>query len=152
MPKVGLVIGSKTDEPFVQPITELLQQFDIDFEVSIMSAHRNPERVREYGISAEERGIDVIIAAAGYAAHLPGTLASWSPLPVIGVALPTSDLKGVDSILSIIQMPAGIPVAGVGIGTSGAKNAALLAARILCLKYDKIKKIYYKYRQDLSKN
>lgn len=151
MPKIGIVIGSRTDEPLIQPALELLQSLGIDYEISVISAHRNPEGVREYALKAETQGIEVIIAGAGYAAHLPGVLASWTSLPVIGVPLPTSDLKGVDSLLSIVQMPAGIPVAGVGIGTSGAKNAALLAAEILSLKYDKIKKSYQEYRQSLSK-
>lgn len=152
MPLVGIVIGSTTDEPLIQPALELLQQLGIDYELSIISAHRNPEKVREYGLKAEDRGIEVIIAGAGYAAHLPGALASWTTLPVIGIPLPTSDLKGIDSLLSIVQMPAGIPVAGVGIGISGAKNAALLTAQILSLKYDKIKNAYQKYRQGLSKS
>jgi len=104
--------------------------------------------VREYGLSARERGIEVIIAGAGAAAHLPGVLASWTILPVIGVPLPTSDLKGIDAILSITQMPSGVPVASVGIG--GAKNAALLAAEILGLKYDSIKKAYEEYRKKLA--
>ncbi len=151
MPKVGIVIGSKTDEPLIQPALELLHNLDIDYEISVISAHRNPEGAREYALKAETQGIEVIIAGAGYAAHLPGVLASWTTLPVIGIPLPTSDLKGIDSLLSIVQMPAGISVASVGIGISGVKNAALLAAQILSLKYDKIKEAYQKYRQSLSK-
>jgi len=151
MPKVGIVIGSKTDEPLIQPALELLHNLDIDYEISVISAHRNPEKAREYALKAETQGIEVIIAGAGYAAHLPGVLASWTTLPVIGIPLPTSDLKGIDSLLSIVQMPAGISVASVGIGISGVKNAALLAAQILSLKYDKIKEAYQKYRQSLSK-
>jgi len=152
MSKVGIIIGSKTDEPLIQPALELLKNLDIDYEISVISAHRNPEGLREYALKAETHGIEVIIAGAGYAAHLPGVVASWTTLPVIGIPLPTSDLKGFDSLLSIVQMPAGIPVATVGIGTSGAKNAALLAAQILSLKYDKIKKAYQKYRQSLSQS
>jgi len=113
-------------------------------------AHRNPERVREYGLKAAERGFEVIIAAAGYAAHLPGVLASWTTVPVIGVPLPTSELKGVDALLSMAQMPAGVPVACVGIGKSGAKNAALLAAQILGIKHEEIKEAYSKYKTELA--
>lgn len=150
MPLVGIVIGSKTDEPLIQPALDMLQQLNINYELSILSAHRNPERVREYGSEARERGIEVIIAAAGGAAHLPGVLASWTTLPVIGVPLPNSELKGTDALHSIVQMPAGVPVACVGIGTSGAKNAALLAAQILSLKYEEIRNAYEKYKQKLA--
>jgi len=150
MPLVGIVIGSKTDEPLIQPALDMLQQLNINYELSILSAHRNPERVREYGSKARERGIEIIIAAAGSAAHLPGTLASWTTLPVIGIPLPTSELKGIDSLYSIVQMPDGVPVACVGIGASGAKNAALLAAQILSLKYEEIKDAYEKYKQKLA--
>ncbi len=147
-PLVGVVMGSKSDEPLMQPTLDMLKELGIDYEVSVMSAHRNPQKVREYGLSARERGIEVIIAGAGGAAHLPGVLASWTILPVIGVPLPTSDLKGIDALLSITQMPSGVPVAGVSIG--GAKNAALLAAEILGLKYDKIKNAYEEYRKKLA--
>ena len=150
MSLVGIVIGSKTDEPLIQPALDMLQQLNINYELSILSAHRNPEKVREYGSKAREQGIEVIIAAAGSAAHLPGTLASWTTLPVIGIPLPTSELKGIDSLYSIVQMPAGVPVACVGIGASGAKNAALLAAQILSLKYEEIKDAYVKYKQKLA--
>ena len=150
MPLVGIVIGSKTDEPLIQPALEILEQLGIKYEFSVMSAHRNPEKVREYGLKAKERGIEVIIAAAGGAAHLPGVLASCTTIPVIGVPLPTSELKGVDALYSIVQMPAGVPVACVGIGTSGAKNAALLAAQILGLKNEKIRNAFGKYKQKLA--
>jgi 5-(carboxyamino)imidazole ribonucleotide mutase len=148
IPLVGVVMGSKSDEALMQPALDMLKELDIAYEVSVMSAHRNPQKVREYGLDARERGIEVIIAGAGAAAHLPGVLASWTILPVIGVPLPTSDLKGIDAILSITQMPSGVPVAGVGIG--GAKNAALLAAEILGLKYDSIRKAYEEYRKKLA--
>ena len=150
MPLVGIVIGSKTDEPLIQPALELLQQLNIKYELSVLSAHRNPDKVREYASKAKEGGIEVIIAAAGAAAHLPGILASWTTLPVIGVPLPTSELKGVDSLYSIVQMPAGVPVACVGIGTPGAKNAALLAAQILGIKHKEAKDAYAKYKQKLA--
>ena len=150
MPLVGIVIGSKTDEPLIQPALDMLRQLNVKHELSIISAHRNPDKVREYGSRARERGMEVIIAAAGRAAHLPGALASWTTLPVIGVPLPTSELQGVDSLYSIVQMPAGVPVACVGIGTSGAKNAALLAVQILSLKYEEIRDTYEKYKQKLA--
>ena len=150
MPLVGIVIGSKTDEPLIQPALDMLQQLNVKHELSIISAHRNPDKVREYGSRARERGMEVIIAAAGRAAHLPGALASWTTLPVIGVPLATSELQGVDSLYSIVQMPAGVPVACVGIGTSGAKNAALLAVQILGLKYEEIRDAYEKYKQKLA--
>ena len=147
---VGVVLGSKSDMPLMQPAIELLDRLCITHEVSIMSAHRNPEKIREYGMRARERGIEVIIAAAGAAAHLPGVIASWTTLPVIGVPLPTSELKGMDALLSIVQMPAGVPVACVAVGPAGVKNAVLLAAEILGLKYDNIRAAYEKYRQDLA--
>jgi len=150
MALVGVVIGSKTDADLIQPALDMLGQLGIDYKLSVISGHRNPEKLREYGLKAEERGLKVIIAAAGGAAHLPGILASWTTLPVIGVPLPTSELKGIDALLSIAQMPAGVPVACVGIGKSGAKNAASLAAQILGLQYDEIKEAYQEYRQRLE--
>ena len=150
MALVGVVIGSKTDADMIQPTLDILKQLGIDYELSVISGHRNPERLREYGLKAEGRGFEVIIAAAGGAAHLPGILASWATLPVIGVPLPTSELKGTDALLSIVQMPAGVPVACVGIGTSGVKNAALLASQILGIKHEEIKKAYSKYKMELA--
>lgn len=150
MAKVGIVMGSKTDRDIVKPAIDMLERLGIDYEVSIISAHRNPEKLREYGLKAEERGFEVIIAAAGGAAHLPGILASWTTLPVIGVPLPTSELKGIDALLSIAQMPAGVPVACVGIGASGSRNAALLAAQILGIKHEEVKKAYRKYKVELA--
>jgi 5-(carboxyamino)imidazole ribonucleotide mutase len=150
MTLVGVVMGSKSDEPLMQMTLELLDQLGIEYEVSIISAHRTPDKAREYGVKAKERGIELIIAGAGGAAHLPGVLASWTLLPVIGVPLATSELKGMDALLSIVQMPAGVPVACVAIGPAGAKNAALLAAEILGLKYENIRAACEKYRQDLA--
>ncbi len=151
MALVSIVIGSKTDTELIQPALDILKQLDIDYELSVISAHRNPEKLREYGLEAEKRGIKVIIAAAGYAAHLAGVLASWTTLPVIGIPLPTSELKGIDALLSISQMPGGVPVASMGIGQSGAKNAALLAAQILGTAHKDIKEAYRKYKQELAK-
>ncbi len=150
MPLVAVVMGSKSDAEMLQPTLDILTQLGIDHEVNVISAHRTPEKARQYGISARSRGIEVIIAAAGGAAHLPGVLASWTILPVIGVPIPSGDLKGVDALYSIVQMPAGIPVASVAIGSAGAKNAAYLAAEILGLKYEKIQKAYEKYRSELQ--
>jgi len=150
MAQVGIVIGSKTDADMIKPALDTLEQLDIDYEVSVISAHRDPGKLREYGLKAAERGFEVIIAAAGYAAHLPGVLASWTTLPVIGVPLPTSELKGVDALLSVAQMPAGVPVACVGIGKSGARNAALLAAQILGIRHEEIRKAYSKYKMELA--
>ncbi len=148
MPLVGVVMGSRTDEPLMKPALDTLEELGIEYEVSVVSAHRNPERAREYGMKAQGRGLEVIIAGAGGAAHLPGVLASWTTLPVIGVPLARGELKGMDALYSMAQMPAGVPVACVAI--DGAKNAALLAAAILALKHEEIKKAFEKYRQSLS--
>ena len=150
MPLVAVVMGSKSDAASVQPTLDALEHLGIEYEVSIISAHRTPEKAREFGMSARDRGIEVIIAAAGLAAHLPGVLASWSTLPIIGIPLASSELEGIDALYSIVQMPAGIPVASVAIGTAGAKNAAYLAAEILGLKYDKIRNSYEEYRKKLQ--
>ena len=150
MPLVGVVIGSKSDSEIIQGAIDALTSLGIDHEVNVISAHRNPEKAKEYAQSARGRGIEVIIAAAGLAAHLPGVLASWTTLPVIGVPMASGELKGVDALYSIVQMPAGIPVACMAIGSAGAKNAAYLAAEILGLKHDKILKAYEKYRSELQ--
>ncbi len=150
MPLVGVVMGSKSDAEVLQPTLDILKELSIDYEVSVISAHRTPEKTRQYGKTARSRGIEVIIAAAGGAAHLPGVMASWTTLPVIGVPLASSELKGIDALYSIVQMPAGIPVAGVAVGTAGAKNAAYLASEILGLKYEKIAKAYERYRRELQ--
>jgi 5-(carboxyamino)imidazole ribonucleotide mutase len=150
MPLVAVVMGSKSDTEALKPTIDILDKLGIEHEVSVISAHRNPDKARQYGLDAEGRGIEVIIAAAGGAAHLPGVLASWTTLPVIGVPLPAGELKGVDALYSIVQMPAGIPVAAVGIGAAGAKNAAYLAAEILGLRHDNIRKAYEKYRAELQ--
>jgi 5-(carboxyamino)imidazole ribonucleotide mutase len=149
-PLVGVVMGSKSDEPLMQPALDTLQELGIEYEASVISAHRHPEKTRQYALNARDRGIEVIIAGAGGAAHLPGVMASWTTLPVIGVPLPTSELKGMDALLSVAQMPGGVPVACVAIGSAGAKNAALLAARILGLKYDNIREAYKEYREKLA--
>ena len=150
-PLVGVVMGSKSDSDIMQAAMDVLTSLGIEHEVNIISAHRNPEKAREYAQSARERGIEVIIAAAGMAAHLPGVIASWTTLPVIGVPMASGELKGVDALFSIVQMPAGIPVACMAIGSSGAKNAAYLAAEIIGLKHVTIRRAYEKYRSELQK-
>ncbi len=152
MPKVAVVMGSKSDTETIKPALETLDMLGIDYEVKVISAHRNPERARQYGLSARDNGIEVIIAAAGGAAHLPGVLASWTTIPVIGVPVSSNTLKGIDALYSIVQMPAGVPVATVAIGTAGAKNAAYLAAEILGLKYNTIRQAYEEYRKELNKD
>ena len=152
MPLVAVVMGSKSDTEAMQPTLDVLAQLGIDYEVSVISAHRTPEKAKQFGMAAAGRGIEIIIAAAGGAAHLPGVLASWTTLPVIGVPLATSELKGVDALYSIVQMPAGIPVATVAIGAAGAKNAAYLAAEILGIKHDEIRNAYERYRSELQSN
>ena len=144
MPLVSVIMGSESDRPLLEPAMDILDELGIEYEVSVISAHRNPEKTREYGLNAQGRGIEVIIAGAGGAAHLPGVLASWTTIPVIGVPIPSGELKGIDALLSMVQMPSGVPVACVGIG--GAKNAALLAAEILGLKHERVKEAYERYR------
>ncbi|MDD2471405.1 MAG: 5-(carboxyamino)imidazole ribonucleotide mutase [Dehalococcoidales bacterium] len=150
MRKVAIVMGSNSDAEIMQNAADVLDDFDIDYQFFTISAHRTPEKAREFGVSAQEQGFEVIIAGAGYAAHLPGVIASWTTLPVIGVPLASSDLNGTDSLYAIVQMPAGIPVATVTIGKSGAKNAAYLAAEILALKYPEIARQLKIYRQELA--
>lgn len=147
MPLVGVIMGSKSDAPAMQPALDTLQELGIEYEVSVLSAHRTPDKVREYGLQARSRGLEVIIAGAGGAAHLPGVIASLTTLPVIGVPLASSELKGIDALYSIVQMPSGVPVACVGVGAS--KNAALLAAQILALKHDTIRKAVEEHRRKL---
>ncbi len=149
MPLVGVVMGSASDEPVVQETVKTLEQLDIDYEVRVMSAHRTPERVQEYATTARDRGIEVLISAAGGSAALGGVLASWTTLPVIGIPLTSSELKGIDALMATAQMPPGIPVACMAVGAWGARNAAYFAAEILGLKYDEIRQAYEKYRRGL---
>jgi len=130
-PLVGIIMGSQSDWPTLRHAAEMLQRLGVAHEARIVSAHRTPDRLREYARSARERGLKVVIAGAGGAAHLPGMCAAWTSLPVLGVPVESHALKGVDSLLSIVQMPAGVPVGTLAIGRSGATNAALLAASIL---------------------
>lgn len=131
MPLVGVIMGSQSDWPTLTHAVDMLIRLNLPHEVRIVSAHRTPDRLREYAMTARDRGLKIIIAGAGGAAHLPGMCASWTPLPVLGVPIESHALKGMDSLLSIVQMPAGIPVGTLAIGRAGAVNAALLAAAML---------------------
>jgi phosphoribosylaminoimidazole carboxylase PurE protein len=148
---VLVVIGSESDERYLQGCCQLLEEFGIGYDLVVASAHRQPDRTAKLAQEAARRGFLVIIAAAGFAAHLPGTLAAHTSLPVIGVPLPTSHLKGTDSLLSILQMPSGVPVATMSVGEAGAKNAAILAAQMLALSDAKLKRRLGKFKRGLSK-
>ncbi len=147
--KVAILMGSDSDLPIMKDSAEILESLEIPYEIFIISAHRTPEKVLEYAKSIEEKGIEVIIAGAGGAAHLPGILASLTVVPVIGVPIKTKTIDGLDSLLSMVQMPSDIPVATVGI--NNAKNAGLLAAHILSIKYPEIKEKLKSYREKIKK-
>ena len=147
---IGIIMGSYSDWATMKEAAQLLKNFSVDFEVNVVSAHRTPERMFEYAKSAVERGIKIIIAGAGGAAHLPGMVASLTPLPVIGVPVKSRALNGIDSLLSIVQMPAGIPVATVAIGDAGAKNAALLAIQMLGMNDAILQQKIVDYRNELK--
>ncbi|MEU1210387.1 5-(carboxyamino)imidazole ribonucleotide mutase [Nocardia sp. NPDC056611] len=146
--QVGLIMGSDSDWPTMEAAAEALAEFGIRFEVGVVSAHRTPQRMLDYAKTAADRGIKVIIAGAGGAAHLPGMVASATPLPVIGVPVPLKYLDGMDSLLSIVQMPAGVPVATVSIG--GARNAGLLAARILATANPELRSRMERFQANLE--
>ena len=148
--KVLIILGSESDIEITRGCGELLDRFQIPYKQEISSAHRQPDKTSRIVKEAEEKGIEVIIAAAGMAAHLPGVVASLTTLPVIGVPLPGSALSGIDSLYSIVQMPAGIPVACMAVGSHGARNAAVLAAEILALKDSSLKTRLRAYREELS--
>jgi len=147
---VGIVLGSASDWPEVEPAAQLLQEWAIPFEVVVASAHRTPQRVQTYAREAAGRGLQVILAAAGMAAHLAGVLAAATTLPVIGVPLPGSHLQGLDSLLSTVQMPPGVPVATMAIGKAGAKNAAIFAAQILALSDPRLQEVLARHKQELE--
>ena len=132
-PVIGIIMGSQSDRPILRHAADTLRRLEVAYETRIVSAHRTPERLREYAMSAQSRGLQIIIAGAGGAAHLPGMCAAWTRLPVLGVPIESHSFRGMDSLLSIVQMPAGIPVATLAIGRPGAINAALLATGILAL-------------------
>jgi len=149
-PLVGVVMGSISDRDVMEDCIATLKELEIPFEVKVTSAHRTPDQTHEYAEKASERGIEVIIAGAGWAAHLAGVIASYTLLPVIGVPIDSSPLKGIDSLLSIVQMPPGVPVATVAIGKGGAKNAAVLAAQILALRHPDIAGNLKTYRERMT--
>jgi len=147
-PRVGVIMGSDSDLPTMQGAIDVLVEFGVAYEARVISAHRTPEEMVDYARQAAGRGLEVIIAGAGGAAHLPGMTASMTPLPVVGVPVPLKQLEGLDSLLSIVQMPAGIPVATVAIGN--ARNAALLAVRILANSDEKLRAAMVRYQADLA--
>jgi phosphoribosylaminoimidazole carboxylase PurE protein len=147
---IAIIIGSKSDINYVEEGVNFLKNFEIPYELKILSAHRTPEELKEYVLELEKRDFQVIIACAGMAAHLPGVIASYSNLPVIGVPLPTSSLQGLDALLAIVQMPGGIPVATMAIGKAGVINACVYALRILSLKYPAIKEKLEKYKKEMK--
>jgi len=151
-PLVGIVMGSVSDSDIMDECVKTLKEMDINFEITVSSAHRSPDKTRDYAMNASHRGIEVLIAGAGWAAHLAGSLASYTTLPVIGIPIDSSPLGGIDSLLSIAQMPPGVPVATMAIGKGGARNAALFAAQILALKYSDIAKRLDQYKESLQRD
>jgi len=149
-PRVAIVLGSASDLPYLADVDRLLGRFGIAHQVVVASAHRQPLKVAKFARGAEAAGFEVLVACAGYAAHLAGVVASHTPLPVIGVPLDTSALRGADSLLAMVQMPGGVPVATVTIGKAGVRNAAVLAAQILALKYPAVKTALAAYRRELA--
>lgn len=149
-PLVGIIMGSKSDLETMKEAIKILDELEISYEAQVVSAHRTPDLMFDYAQQARNRGLKVIIAGAGGAAHLPGMVAAKTTLPVIGVPVKSRALNGIDSLLSIVQMPGGIPVATVAIGEAGAKNAGLLAASILSTIYPKIETSLEKYRQNMT--
>ncbi len=149
-PLVGVIMGSDSDLPLMQEALKILDSFAIAYEVHIASAHRTPARTAQFAKTARDRGIEVIIAGAGWAAHLAGVIAAETTLPVIGVPIDSSSLNGLDALLSMVQMPGGIPVAAMTIGKAGAKNAALFAAQILALKYPELQQKLLAYKQAMA--
>lgn len=148
-PKVGILMGSDSDLPVMQEASEILKKFGVDFEMTVISAHRTPERAIEYAKTAADRGLSVIIAGAGGAAHLPGVIAALTPLPVIGLPIQSKSLNGLDSLLSIVQMPKGIPVATVAI--NGGANAGLLAVQIIGVADLSLRKAMVDYKEAMKK-
>ena len=146
-PRVGVVMGSRSDWETMRHATEILTELGVPFEAKVVSAHRTPERLFDYAKQAEGRGLEVLIAGAGGAAHLPGMLASLTILPVLGVPVESKMLRGVDSLLSIVQMPRGVPVGTLAIGSSGAANAGLLAAAILARKSPEVREALARFRE-----
>ncbi len=148
--QVAIVLGSQNDLPFVDGAKEILEKFEVPYSVEVMSAHRNLDRTISFAETAEEKGIRVIIACAGMAAHLPGVIAAKTTLPVIGVPLPTSEIKGIDSLYSMVQMPSGVPVGTMAIGKAGVKNAAIFAIEIIALGDEVLSRKLKEYKNFLK--
>ena len=146
-PIVGVIMGSQSDWPTMQLATDMLELLGVPFETQIVSAHRTPDRLFSYAKSAESRGLEVVIAGAGGAAHLPGMVAALTVLPVLGVPIQSKTLSGLDSLLSIVQMPKGVPVGTLAIGEAGAANAGLLAAKIVASKYPDVRAAIHKFQE-----
>ena len=146
--QVGIIMGSDSDLPTMEGAADMLDEFGVGYEITVVSAHRTPQRMVEYATQAHERGLEVIIAGAGGAAHLPGMVAAITPLPVIGVPVPLKHLDGMDSLLSIVQMPSGVPVATVAVGNS--KNAGILAAQMVGIKDQTVREKVSKYKAELE--
>lgn len=150
-PIVGIVMGSASDRAVMAEAGEILKRFKVPYEITVCSAHRSPERTKEYARTASERGLKVIIAGAGGAAHLAGAIAAETVLPVIGVPIDSSPLKGIDALLATVQMPGGLPVATMAVGTAGAKNAGILAVEILALDRPELHKGLEEYRGEMAR-
>lgn len=150
--QVSVVMGSESDRSVMKNCLETLDEFTISYEVKVLSAHRMPEATASYARDLRQRGIKVVIAGAGKAAHLPGVIAAYTTLPVIGIPLASSSLQGIDALYSIVQMPRGVPVASMGIGSTGAKNAAILAAEILSLSSSDLEERLKQYKAKLAQN
>ncbi len=150
MPRVAILAGSKSDVPILEPCLQTLSDLGIEHELHVMSAHRTPDKVQKFAASAADEGFEVIIAAAGMADHLPGVVAAWTPLPVIGLPIGKPGMSGLDALLAIAQMPPGVPVACMAV--NGAKNAALYAAAILALKHEDVARALQRYREELAQS
>jgi phosphoribosylaminoimidazole carboxylase PurE protein len=149
-PIIGIVMGSSSDGPIMEEAAAILGRFQVPYETIVASAHRSPERTREYARTAQERGLQIIIAGAGGAAHLAGSIAAATVLPVIGVPIDSSPLQGMDALLATVQMPAGVPVATMAVGKAGAKNAAILAVQILSLHQPVLQRKLEEYKKELA--
>ncbi|MEJ5328600.1 MAG: 5-(carboxyamino)imidazole ribonucleotide mutase [Desulfobaccales bacterium] len=148
---VGIILGSASDWPVMEPAATLLDDWGVGVEVLVASAHRSPRRVETYAREAAARGLKVLIAAAGHAAHLAGVVAAHTTLPVVGVPIPSSDLKGLDSLLAMVQMPPGVPVATMAIGAAGARNAAIFAVQVLALEDERLQQRLAQHKEEQAK-
>jgi phosphoribosylaminoimidazole carboxylase PurE protein len=150
-PLVGIVMGSSSDLSVMEESAEILKRFEVPYEMIVASAHRSPDRTREYARSAQKRGLEVIIAGAGGAAHLAGSIAAETVLPVIGVPIDSTPLKGIDALLATVQMPSGVPVATMAVGKTGARNAGILVIQIVSLHRPELRKKLLEYREEMAR-